>query len=376
MIVFVNLVASLKKIFTMKFIFTLAFVTAAAVGTTQNLTGVESVEFDPTTERFLVTNGSSIVFIDDNEDADGILATGSGADYGMEVMNGVLWAIDNNQIKGYNVSDGSLLATANISGASFLNGMASDGVSRLWVTDFSLKKIHQIDVSELSNPVVTQIVANTVSTPNGIVHDGENNRLIFVNWGSNAAIKAVDLSDNTMSTITSTTLGNCDGIDNDSYGNYYVSSWTPVARITRFNNDFSASETITVSGLSSPADICYAQSIDTLAIPNSGNNTVRLVGFANSVGVEEKKGLADNFSIYPNPVNINSVMEFDLKESQRVKIEFLDMSGKVAFQVTDEVFPSGKNKVLFGSLDLSYGNYICRVQSEELNTQLSVIVNR
>ena len=71
--------------------------------------------------------------------------------------------------------------------------------------------------------MVTQIVSNTVSTPNGIVYDGENNRLIFVNWGSNAAIKAVDLSDNSVSTLTTTTLGNCDGIDNDSYGNYYVS---------------------------------------------------------------------------------------------------------------------------------------------------------
>jgi hypothetical protein len=376
MILFVNLVAYLKKIFTMKFIFTLLLTTIGAVGITQNLTGVESVEFDPTTERFLVTNGSSIVFIDDNEDADGTLATGAGADYGMEVMNGVLWAIDNNQIKGYNVSDGSLLSTASISGASFLNGMASDGVSRLWVTDFSLKKIHQIDVSELSNPTVTQIVTNTVSTPNGIVYDGENNRLIFVNWGSNAAIKAVDLSDNSVSTLTTTMLGNCDGIDNDSYGNYYVSSWNPVARITRFNNDFSASETITVSGLSSPADICYAQSIDTLAIPNSGNNTVRLVGFPNSVGVEEDKISVSNFSVYPNPVNLNSVIEFNLNESQRVKIDFLDLNGKAAFQVTDEIFPSGKNKVVFGALDLSSGSYICRVQSQELNSQLSVIVAR
>ncbi len=360
----------------MKFIFTFLFSTAVITAFSQNLTGVESVEFDPVTERFLVTNGSSIVFIDDNEDADGTLATGAGADYGMEVMNGVLWAIDNNQIKGYNVSDGSLLATANVSGASFLNGMASDGESRLWVTDFSLKKIHEINVSELSNPVVTQIVANTVSTPNGIVYDGENNRLIFVNWGSNAAIKAVDLSNNTMSTLTTTMLGNCDGIDNDSYGNYYVSSWSPVARITRFNSDFSVNETITVTGLSSPADICYAQSIDTLAIPNSGNNTVRLVGFAAPVSIQENSETTDAFSIYPNPLSINSVMEFDLKESQRVKIDFLDMNGKIAFQVTDEIFPSGRNKILLGALDLSSGNYICRVQSQELNSQLPVVVNR
>jgi hypothetical protein len=360
----------------MKFIFTLLFSAAALAVFSQNLTGVESVEFDPVTQRFLVTNGSSIVFIDDNEDADGTLGNGAGASYGMEVMNDVLWAISNNQVKGYNVSDGSLLATANISGASFLNGMASDGVSRIWVTDFSLKKIHQIDVSDLSNLVVTQIVANTTSTPNGIVYDGENNRLIFVNWGSNAAIKAVDLSNNSVSTITTTSLGNCDGIDNDSYGNYYVSSWSPVARITRFTNDFSASETITVSGLSSPADICYAQSIDTLAIPNSGNNTVRLVGFSAPNNIEEAPVSDEKMMVYPNPINENSVIEFRLPTAQQVRVDVLDMSGRVVFQIMDELFPSGLNKLILGPLNLSAGNYICRMQSKDLSDQVPVIVAR
>lgn len=360
----------------MKFIFTILFSTAVLSAFSQNLTDVESVEFDPVTERFLVTNGSSIVIIDDNEDPDGTLGTGAGASYGMEVMNGVLWAISNNQVKGYNVSDGSLLATANISGASFLNGMASDGESRIWVTDFSLKKIHQIDVSDLGNPIVTQIVANTTSTPNGIVYDGENNRLIFVNWGNNAAIKAVDLSDNSISTLTTTSLGNCDGIDNDSYGNYYVSSWAPVARITRFNNDFSASETITVSGLSSPADICYAQSIDTLAIPNSGNNTVRLVGFSAPNSVAESETSASEVKIYPNPINENSLLEFTLPTPQQVRVDVLDMNGRVVFQIIDELFPSGLNKLILGSLELSSGNYLCRIQSKDLNQQIPVIVAR
>jgi hypothetical protein len=360
----------------MKYIFTILSFFLALGAISQNLTNVESVEFDPVSERFLVTNGSSIVFIDDNEDPDGTLAPGAGADYGMEVMNGVLWAIDNNQVKGYNVSDGSLLSTAVISGASFLNGMASDGESLIWVTDFSLKKIHQIDVTDLSNPTVTQLVSNTVTTPNGIVYDGENGRLIFVNWGSNAAIKAVDLTNNSVSTVTTTMLGNCDGIDNDSYGNYYVSSWTPVPRITRFNNDFSVSETITVSGLSSPADICYAQSIDTLAIPNSGNNTVRLVGFSAPVGVSESIERVGDVLVYPNPINENSILEFVLPSSQQVRVEILDMNGRVVFQIMDELFPSGLNKLMLGSLDLTSGNYICRIQSKDLNQQVQVIVAR
>ena len=91
-----------------------------------------------------------------------------------------------------------------------------------------------LDAVNLNSDV---FVNNTVSTPNGIVFDGENNRLIFVNWGSNAAIKAVDLSNNSVSTIITTNLGNIDGIDDDNDGNYYISSWSP-ARITKYDKDF------------------------------------------------------------------------------------------------------------------------------------------
>ena len=58
-----------------------------------------------------------------------------------------------------------------ISGAVFLNGMASNGVDKLWVTDFSAKKVHELNVADLANPTSTVIVAATGSTPNGICFD-------------------------------------------------------------------------------------------------------------------------------------------------------------------------------------------------------------
>jgi hypothetical protein len=358
----------------MKGIFTCVIAFISSIALAQNLTGVESVEYDPISQRFFVTNGSNIVIIDENEDPNGTLASGAGANYGMEVVNGVLWAISNNQVKGYNLGDGSLLSTVNIAGASFLNGMASDGVSRLWVTDFSLKKIHEIDVSDLGAPTTTVLVANTVSTPNGIVYDGENNRLVFVNWGSNAAIKQVDLTTGSVSTITSTNLGNCDGIDNDSYGNYYVSSWSPT-RITRFNNDFTANEIITITGLSSPADICYAQEIDTLAIPNSGNQTVRLVGFdfSSSVGEwNEEAGVA----IYPNPVKDWTTLSFFNKASEQLAISIVDAQGRLVREIIHASFPMGLQRVMMDCSELSAGQFMCVVQSSTQKLAVPFLVER
>jgi hypothetical protein len=38
------------------------------------------------------------------------------------------------------------------------------------------------------------IASGLVKTPNGIVYDAANNRCVYVTWGSNAPINAIDLS--------------------------------------------------------------------------------------------------------------------------------------------------------------------------------------
>ena len=84
-----------------------------------------------------------------------------------------------------------------------MNGITNDGGENLFVTDFGANEIYRINANTESFNVM---VANTVSTPNGIWYDGFNNRLIYVNWGTNSAIKAVSLADSSVSTIMSTTM--------------------------------------------------------------------------------------------------------------------------------------------------------------------------
>jgi hypothetical protein len=340
----------------------------------QTLVGVESVEYDPLLERFIVTNGqnNSIAIVNGDGDPIGEVGGDSEADYGMEVMNGVIYAIAGSHVKGFNHSDGSLLMDFTVSGASFLNGMASDGVNRIWVTDFSAKKIHEIDVTDMAAPVLTTIVSNTTSTPNGIVYDGANNRLIFVNWGSSAAIKQVDLTDNSVSVVTATSLSNCDGIDGDDNGNFYVSSWTPT-RITRFTSNFTANEIITAPGLSSPADICYANEIDTLAIPNSFAQTVTFVGFTPSTDIEEAAKRELELTCSPNPISNNSFLQFYLKQSGFCKLEIVDQMGRVVYVLLDENLPAGQHKVLLTEINLAAGSYVCQLKTPTESVSTTIV---
>lgn len=349
---------------TLQTLFVCVFLSIVSSMQAQSLNDIESVEYDPINNRFLVSNGSNIVVVDDAGEPVSLFGTSATASHGMEVMGSNLFVIDGSVIRAYDLTSGEQNASITIAGAQFLNGMACDDDHRIWVTDFSAKKIYEIDFTELSNPTYTQVVSNTVTTPNGICYDESNNRLVFVNWGSNAKIKAVDLETYTLSTLVENTgIGNIDGIDNDSYGNYYISSWTP-NRITRYNSDFSVSEIITSSDLSSPADICYAESIDKIAIPNSGNNTVKIIAFESSTGVSELTN-PWSFNCFPNPVKETSVITLELLKSENIKLEVIDQQGRVVQELFDENLSSGKHKFSLRDLQLSSGAYIWRMSNGE-----------
>ncbi|MBX7050447.1 MAG: T9SS type A sorting domain-containing protein [Flavobacteriales bacterium] len=332
----------------------------------QQLTSLESIEYDPTNHRWLAGNSSNVIVVDDNGNEQDYFGSDPEADYGMEVMGTALYSIVGSSVKAYDLTSGLEVSSINITGAQFLNGMASDGDHRIWVTDFTAKKIYEIDFTDWANPSYVQIVSSTGTTPNGICYDEANDRLVFVSWGSNAPIKAVALSDYSLTTLVpNTSVGNIDGIDNDSYGNYYIASWSP-NRITKYNSDFSASEIITVNGtLSSPADIAYAEETDTLAIPNSGNQTVLFVGFTPSGITERSDENPFGVNCYPNPLTPQSVLSFELVSSGLTTIEILDQQGRVVEELLRENLTAAKHKIVLGELDLSSGHYLWRITNAE-----------
>ncbi|MDZ4822521.1 MAG: SMP-30/gluconolactonase/LRE family protein [Flavobacteriales bacterium] len=349
----------------MKFLLICFLVSQAGFSFSQILSSVESVEYDADNNRWLASNGNNVIVVDGNGDEVDYFGNDPESDYGMEIMNSILFTIAGNHVKGFDLSTGSEVMDQAISGAQFLNGLASDGGSRLWVTDFNADKIHELDVSDLANVVVTEVVSDTQSTPNGIVFDESGNRLVFVNWGSNAKIKSVDLGNAyEVMTLVTTSLGNCDGIDHDLNGNFYVSSWNPT-RITKFYNEFTANEIITAPGLSAPADICYAEENDSLAIPNSNNNTITFVGFGIN-NVFETSETENGFSFFPNPVNEKTVIEFDIHSEGSVVLDILDASGKIVYSLINEKLSPGHHKVLMAGIDLAAGNYFFALKRNEV----------
>ncbi|MCB0704085.1 MAG: T9SS type A sorting domain-containing protein [Saprospiraceae bacterium] len=320
----------------------------------QNYMMVESVEYDPGQNRWLAGNQTSILA----RAADGTLTYfGSGsATHGLEIMGNTLFAIDNNTLRGFDLDTEAQVMTLSIPGVAFLNGITNDGNGTLYVTDFSAKKIYKVDVSDLNNPSWEIIVNNTVSTPNGILYvEDPIGRLLFVNWGSSSAIKAVDLSDYSVSTIVNTGLTNVDGIDDDAAGNIYISSWSP-AQITKYDPNFmNAPEIVSTPFISSPADIGYAQQTDTLAIPVGPN--VVFVGLELPSNTIEPVSPYYEMQVYPNPVTPASVLHFSLPSSTTVQLEIRDIQGRFIQTVLSGTQSVGHHKISLAGLELPQGTY-------------------
>ena len=338
----------------------------------QNYQSAESSEYDILNGQWLSSNGNNII-ADDGQGNLSFWGTGS-ANYGMDVMGIILFAIDGNVLRAFSLDTEAEVSSVTIAGASFLNGITTAGDSTVYMTDFSGKKIYRVDVSDISNMTYEVIVNNTVSTPNGIIFDGENNRLIFVNWGNNAAIKAVDLTDNSVSTIITTNLGNIDGIDDDNDGNYYISSWSP-ARITKYDKDFAnAPETITTPFISNPADIGYSKETDTLAIP-IGNDVV-FVGFESdtttSVQFLQNEEIA--LTVFPNPVTDQSYIQFELENDIDLNLQIMDNQGRLIKTLLTGSQPSGKHKVLLAGSDLPSGIYHLSLQTKSATVTRKLVI--
>ncbi len=251
----------------------------ATLAFAQTPTSVEAAEYEPNSDRWLVSNGSSILVTDDLGNSWTTFGSG-GATHGMEVLGSTLFAIQSNVIRAYDAMSGAQIGTLSPTGVGFLNGMGSESTDAgdiLIVSDFSSGRLLKVDVSDPTNMTYSTLVANTGTTPNGVtVLDGV---ATVVNWGGNSDILQVDVETGELTVLVDGSgLSNCDGVD-WANGSLIVSSWSP-QRITQFSPDmenpgaWTATTLVNGSPLSNPADLSVNTLGDTYAVACSGNNTV------------------------------------------------------------------------------------------------------
>lgn len=269
----------------------------------QSYNSPESVDYDPVSNRYFIsnTNTSQILARNSNNGELSVFATLNNAPYGLEVVGTELYACSGSGLRIFNLSTGEETAYINM-GLNFPNGITHKN-NNIFLTDFSNNRIYRYNIT---NGNYNVYIDNFPSTPNGIFYDDIADRLLVVSWGNNAPIYEINVSDSSHTVAANTTLGYLDGISMDNNGDFYFSAWSSNS-IHKFTSDFVGAPTIVANSMSSPADIYYNRSVDTLAIPNSGNNTVVFLGFESPNTIQE----VYTTKVYPNPLTAGSTLSIE-----------------------------------------------------------------
>lgn len=91
-------------------------------------------------------------------------------------------------------------------------------------------------------------------------------------------------------------------------------------------------------------------------IPNSGN--VKIRNTTTSTGIEKNEEMF-SFTVYPNPFQICTTIQFVLEHATEVSLELVDGSGKKVRIVPSECYPAGLHEIFLNSDGLNGSVFYC-----------------
>lgn len=79
---------------------------------------------------------------------------------------------------------------------------------------------------------------------------------------------------------------------------------------------------------------------------------------------------------YPNPFNASTIVRFSVERTDRVRLEVMDLSGRLVRTLADRVFDPGVHQVLFESGGTPSGMYLTVLQSDGLRQVRKILLVR
>ncbi|MCX6303433.1 MAG: right-handed parallel beta-helix repeat-containing protein [Bacteroidetes bacterium] len=101
---------------------------------------------------------------------------------------------------------------------------------------------------------------------------------------------------------------------------------------------------------------------DALAVPNDMEVVSIPTINTTLTGINPGNGLT-GFSVYPNPVDQNSVIEFSLAQPGKMKISLLNIAGTHVMDVSAGDLPKGNHKVTLNASGLKPGIYLLKIEN-------------
>lgn len=188
---------------------------------------------------------------------------------GSAIMDGVLYAVDINMVRRFDLASGRPLEATEVPGATGLNGVAvtADGTVYASNTRPPQAVFRVTDAGEASEFVS----GSPLNLPNGVAIDNDGN-IVVVNVGDNAVLTFSP--DGELLMTERAAEGGNDGVVVMADGTKYVSS-VRFGSVSRIRPGQEA--VIIAEGIPSAASMCYDSTQNQLVIPMNSNNALAFI---------------------------------------------------------------------------------------------------
>jgi sugar lactone lactonase YvrE len=235
------------------------------------LNGPESIAFDETGKRFLVSNtmGKSITSLSLSEQWTPFLDEGLDEPRGLTIHSGKLYVADKTAIKIINLDNAAIIDTIQIPGAVMLNDLAFTKNGIIYTTDTAGNCIFVIDPA---NNNIQKLASPLLKKPNGIIYDMPRNQMFVVCFTEKSPILSLSTLDNKITIFMDSIYDNLDGIAIDDLGRIYITCWGQemIFEIPQEQNRYLP----TFKNIKAAADIFYYLPENQLIVPLFNDNKI------------------------------------------------------------------------------------------------------
>ncbi|MFC1550056.1 FlgD immunoglobulin-like domain containing protein [Candidatus Neomarinimicrobiota bacterium] len=311
----------------------------------------ESVVYDATKDRYLVTNkGSGDIISAPRTDPDNLSffkAAVCASLRGITIVNSTVWCAgtDNDGVRqflyAYDLNTGAYVKSIQIASGIFVNDVSAGADEIIYLSDTGNNNIYTVNTNDGSYSTLLSDAG-----ANGLLYEADKNRLLYTDDSPlvGSQISAINLNTDAMTVLEinpgpPTVVSSLDGLTVDHLGNYYVSSWSP-HQVHRYNSNVKYSGVASVGHPSTgsnivlhngPADIFFDQVNNVLAVPNFNSNTVDFIPFTQLSTLDEWSSIPSEFRLqqnFPNPFNPTTTINYQIPSDSQVSITVYDLMGK------------------------------------------------
>lgn len=214
---------------------------------------------------------------------------------GMAIVGNVLYVVDIDTLRGFDIDSGRPVVALSITGdpvgmaTTGLADVAYDGHGTLYVSDTDTNSIYRIDIASQSPAVSLLARDDRLAGPRGLAVHPRTGHLIAVSWNEG---RILDIApDGVIEVLVSNSFfswrfRNLDGVDFDTWGSMYVSDFT-AGKVWRVTPD----ETFNVIAeyLPTPADISVDKTNHLILVPYIYGNAAEINGLEAPVQAKRKK---------------------------------------------------------------------------------------